>query len=300
MDYKLDFISRVLQRTAGKRIEHYVISRIWHLLKNNEIKMIPQQYISRMQARYALTDLYFPQIKLHVEINEPAHYFNEIIIRQDLERKMEIERRTSHKLFIIDCRQEISNIHAQVDELISIITSDVNIQISNGVFKPWKPEDDHNPNHWKAKGSIAVADEVSFNTIEDICTLFSADYRKIVRGFLRKGGIINPRANDQLIWWPSENSRNGWINSFDPIRETITETHNIPHKAIEHYNDYLHQNCTRIVFLHFKDILGFTNYKYIGVFKNDNVLSAPDVGTVWKIAGDKFDLNTCKFEVRLD
>ncbi len=47
MSYKLDYISRFLQRTSSKRIEHYVIYRIWHLLDNYDIKMTPQQYVSR-------------------------------------------------------------------------------------------------------------------------------------------------------------------------------------------------------------------------------------------------------------
>src|SRR5690606_39566153 len=74
MSYKLDYISRLLQRTSSKRIEHYVISRIWHLLDNYDVKMTPQQYVSRELTQYALTDIYFPQIGLHVEVNEPVHY----------------------------------------------------------------------------------------------------------------------------------------------------------------------------------------------------------------------------------
>ena len=91
MSYKLDYISRLLQRTSSKRIEHYVISRIWHLLDNYEVKMTPQQYVTREVSQYALTDVYFPQIGLHVEANEPAHYESVDKINRDLKRQQEIE-----------------------------------------------------------------------------------------------------------------------------------------------------------------------------------------------------------------
>ncbi|MDQ1140103.1 AbaSI family restriction endonuclease [Pedobacter agri] len=296
MDYKLDFMSRVLQRTASKKIEHYVISRIWHLLDNYEIKMVPQQYVSRELTKYALTDIYFPQFKLHVEVNEPAHYHSDIIIEQDLKRKKEIEEGTNHKIFVIDCSEDIDHIHAQVDKLLFLINSELEIQISKNEFISWRPENEHNPHYWKSKGSIAVLDEISLNTIEDICTMFDADYRKTIRGFLRKGGIPNPKDPNQLIWWPSDRARSGWVNYFNQVEGTITETHINPTKASEHYNFYSQRGDTRIVFYHFKDILGMTNYKYVGVFKNDKTLSSPEDGTVWKIVGDRFNLQTNTFE----
>lgn len=111
MSYKLDYISRVLQRTSRKRIEHYVISRIWHLLDNYDLKMTPQQYVSRELSQYALTDIYFPQIGFHIEVNEPAHYENEDRVSRDLKRQQEIETNTGHQVFVIDCRQDIIGIH---------------------------------------------------------------------------------------------------------------------------------------------------------------------------------------------
>ena len=204
MSYKLDYISRLLQRTSSKRIEHYVISRIWHLLDNYDVKMTPQQYVSRELSQYALTDMYFPQIGLHVEVNEPSHYETEDKVNRDLKRQQEIEVNTGHQVFVIDCCQDIIGIHSQVDELVTKINSEVKRKISNGNFRPWKPENEHNPNHWKDNGFISISDEVSFFRIEDICLLFDADYQKTKRGFLRKGAIDNPKNPTQQIWWPSE------------------------------------------------------------------------------------------------
>lgn len=295
MTYKLDYISRLLQRTSNKRIEHYVISRIWHLLDNYDVKMTPQQYVSRELTQYALTDVYFPQIGLHVEVNEPAHYESEDKVSRDLKRQKEIEIKTGHQVFVVDCRQDIIGIHSQVDELVTKINSEVKRKVSNGTFKPWKPENEHNPNYWKEKGFISVSDEVSFYTIEDICLLFDADYQKTKRGFLRKGAIANPKNSNQLIWWPSERLRSGWLNNFDEINGTITETHSDSKKKSDHY--FYHDQGTyfRICFFHYTDVLGLTNYKYVGVFTNDKEQSNPEIGTVWRRIADKLNLETGNF-----
>lgn len=292
MNYKLDYISKLLQRTSSKRIEHYVISRIWHLLDNYDIKMTPQQYVSRELSQYALTDVYFPQIGLHVEVNEPAHYESEDKIFRDFKRKEEIEFNTGHQVFAIDCRQDILGIHSQIDGLVNKINFEIKEQIAKGTFRPWKPENEHNPNYWKEKGYISISDEVSFFTIEDICLLFEADYQKTKRGFLRKGGIANPKNTNQFIWWPSERPRSGWLNNFDEIGGIITETHSDQKKKSDHYYYHAQGTHVRICFFHFTDILGLTNYKYVGVFRNDREKSNAEIGTVWKRLGDKMNLET--------
>jgi len=295
MNYKLDYISRLLQRTSSKRIEHYVISRIWHLIDNYDIKMTPQQFVSREQSQYALTDVYFPQIKLHVEVNEPAHYISEEKVLRDFQRQQQIEKNTGHQVFVIDCRQDIIGIHSQIDKLISKIKNEINQQIEKGIFKPWNPENEHNPNYWKNKGIINVSDEISFHTIQDICLLFDADYQRTKRGFLRKGAIVNPKNNNQVIWWPSERPRSGWLNNFEQIEGTITETNSDQTKKSKHYYDHAQGNYIRIVFYHDKDVLGLTNYKFVGVYINDNVKSNPEIGTVWKRISDKFNISSSEF-----
>lgn len=96
--------------------------------------MTPQQYISREFSQYALTDVYFPQIGLHVEVNEPAHYESEEKINRDLKRQIEIEMKTGHQVFVIDCRQDIIGIHSQIDRLVIKINSEVKKHITKGKF----------------------------------------------------------------------------------------------------------------------------------------------------------------------
>lgn len=295
MNYKVDYITRLFQRTSNKRIEHYAITRIWHLLDNYDVKIVPQQFVSRLLLNYALTDFYFPQIDIHVEVNEPAHYDNPNIILNDLKRKNDIEANTGHSVFEIDCRRDLNGIHSQVDELVDLIRNSVNKKIEEGVFKPWRPENEHNPNYWKEKGFISITDEVSFHTIEDICLLFNIDHRTTKRGFLRKGGVQHPLKPNFSIWWPSEKQRSGWINIYDEIKGTITETHTEEKKKVDHFNFHIQGNHFRIVFFHYKDILGITNYKYVGIFSNDHSLSNPENGTVWKKIGETLNIKTFEY-----
>ena len=295
MNYKLDYISRLFQRTSSKRIEHYVITRIWHLLDDYDIKMTPQQYVSREQVKYALTDVYFPQIGFHLEVNEPAHYESEDRIQKDLKRQNEIEKNTGHRIFTIDCRKDLIAIHRQIDDLVSTIKVAISQKKKDGVFKPWRPEIEHNPNHWKEKGEIAISDDVSFYTIEDICLLFGVDPNKIKRGYLRKGAISHPDFPDLLLWWPSERQRSGWQNYYDEINGTITETHSAKEKKLQHYQRHSKVTDTRVVFFHYKDILGRTNYKFVGVFTNDKSKSKKEIGTVYVRIGERLNLETGKF-----
>ena len=60
MDYKLEYMERLFAKIGKKKTESYVISRIWHLLDDDRVKFVVQQYIRRTQDKYALADLYLP------------------------------------------------------------------------------------------------------------------------------------------------------------------------------------------------------------------------------------------------
>ena len=71
---KYNFIKKQLSKTNKKNDENYVVSRIWHLLNNPDVKMITQQYIVRdvETKTYALADIYFPQINMIIEIDDAS------------------------------------------------------------------------------------------------------------------------------------------------------------------------------------------------------------------------------------
>ena len=118
MDYKLEYMERLFANISKKKTESYVISRIWHLLDDDRVKFVVQQYIRRTQDKYALADLYLPQLNIFIEINEPFHKNN---VEVDKVRNEEILNITHSKPIVIDCDNDIQEIHRQVADVVKLI-----------------------------------------------------------------------------------------------------------------------------------------------------------------------------------
>ncbi len=69
---KLEFVARQLAKAQNKRYEHYVVNRIWSLLNDSRVKFVTQQFVSRPEGR-AMTDMFFPQLAIHIEVDEGFH-----------------------------------------------------------------------------------------------------------------------------------------------------------------------------------------------------------------------------------
>ena len=67
---KQDYIYRSLKKVSHKGWETFVISRIIHGLDDDDIEFVTQQLVRLSDESRALTDLYFPQFDLHVEVDE--------------------------------------------------------------------------------------------------------------------------------------------------------------------------------------------------------------------------------------
>ncbi|MGA1977134.1 MAG: AbaSI family restriction endonuclease [Bacteroidales bacterium] len=294
MDYKLEYISRLFQKTSKKALENYVLTRLWHKLDNYNIKMVPQQYVNRNPDKYALTDVYFPQFGIHVEVNEPAHYDSPERILADKIRKSQIESQTGHKVYEIDCRNNLSKIHMDVDLIIDKINASLKTQKDQGEFRPWLMNEERNPLYWKEKNVITTDDDICFNSIEDICELFDADFKKTKRGWQRIGGIKHPKDNNIVLWWPSEKKREKWHNVFDENKSTITEF-NDDRNIINNYFQSRNISEKRYVFFNGKDILGLKGYRFIGIFSYNEKESKVSPGIVWGKIGNKITLNPNSF-----
>jgi hypothetical protein len=287
MDYQLEYISRLFEKTSKKRIENYIITRIWHKLSDTEVKFVPQQYVKRDNEKYALTDLYLPQIRLHIEINEPAHYSSEERIEIDTKRKLEIEGKTNHSVILLDCRESIGKIHEKIDSIVCQIKEKVNQQRIDNSFIPWENGLEFTPEYHKKKGYLKVEEEPRLRTIDDVCALFGVPVP--MRGYLRQGGTSHATEKDLLIWWPIESNRN-WENRISENGEIIYEKNRDIEKRKVHVNRIVNENKKRIVFFHSRDALGFKFYRFKGVFQIDFELTKPEEGTVWRRIKDTIEI----------
>ena len=282
LDKKLDYISRLFQKTSHKAIENYVITRLWHKLDDNRIKMLPQQYVNRHEDKYALTDVFFPQVKIHVEVNERAHYESEERILADALRKKEIEKQTGHRVCVIDCRKSLQEIHNDIEHIVEEIRNAVAEQERKGEFEPWNPDEEKTPEYWKKKGQISIKDEVMFDTTDKICKLFDTVAPP------RKGGTPHPRKKLH-IWWPNEKNKN-FYNKLEDNDEKITEYCKDERKREKHIQDFLSNPVDRLTFFKYKDVLGFSGYKFKGVYELDKNETLSKNALVWKRISTEFQL----------
>lgn len=178
-------------------------------------------------------------------------------------------------------------IHFEIDEIVKTIKDKVAERRRQHRFEAWDPELKRDPDYWKDRGAITVADNVSLPNIEAICDLFGADFRKTKRGFLRLGGISHPILKDVLIWWPSEHSRQGWQNRLLDDDTMIVETHEKAERRHDQFNKHPVSTQIRYTFFHYKDVLGFTSYRFKGVFGYDPSGSSLDTGITWRRISDR-------------
>ena len=265
-DSKRDYIIKALSRTKRKDYENYVVNGIWHRLDDINIKITSQQYFRRIDGKYALIDLYFPQLNYGVECDEVFHKANE---DKDLRRTMSMEEMLSSlqensELIIrrIDVDRTIEEINNQIIEIVYEIRElyqMMKVDLNNS--------DKTIVDEVINKGSISRNDNARFRTILDITRLFGKNYKGYQHAFFR----VN---EDFYVWCPkiskSENgimksiTGAGWINymsdDWDKIYESNSNKGKLKHLKQE-------QSYARIVFAYTLDAFGKRAYRYMGVYK---------------------------------
>ncbi|BFM86120.1 TPA: AbaSI family restriction endonuclease, partial [Acinetobacter baumannii] len=159
-----DYVIRQLGRTKNKRYEAYVVSRIIHLLNDITLKFVTQQFVRLSNKKIALTDLYFPQLGIHIEVDEGHHFLRnskmEYSLNQideplysisqtesDAMREEDIISITEHKIFRVNVYknqegqpQNLESIHQQIDKIIEEIKTAKNKLVEEFKFKEWNIE----------------------------------------------------------------------------------------------------------------------------------------------------------------
>lgn len=273
----LEYIARQFSRTEKKTFEHYVVTRIWHQLDDIEIKFVTQQYVKRLGG-IALTDMYFPQLKVHVEIDEGQHFDRDgVRILQDKIREADIINATAHLIKrIIIAGQTLIEVHKQISELV-IFLKDLKEQTTN--FRKWDFEAERNPLTYINRGYIALEDDVAFKTMVDAANCFGNNYK---RNGIWKGGAKH-RENDKDIWFPKLYENAKWNNS---ISEDDNEIREICKYEVDR-NPHIHRekskaNIKRIVFAKVISPLGDVMYRFKGLYEIDTEKTNYENGVVLK------------------
>lgn len=270
---KLDFVTKQLDKTRKKRYEQLVVHRIWNKLDDLRIKFITQQFVRRPNGR-AMTDMYFPQLGIHVEVDE-GHHKDQLVA--DKMREADIIDATGHRILRVDVTQEIERIHEACDQIAKDICNEI---ASNTDFAPWDLEAEMNPQTYVEKGYIDVGDDAAFKTMVDAANCFGLNIRP--KG-IWTGGARHPLEANTLIWFPKLYQNDDWDNQMSEDEQTITEVSSDSEKFKKHFDRVMRENeFTRIVFPRLKGPLGDFMYRFKGKFQLDISETNFENGFVWR------------------
>ena len=271
---KLEFISRQLAKAQNKKYEHYVVNRIWNMLNDSRVKFVTQQFVTRPEGR-ALTDMFFPQLEIHIEVDEGFHKKQ---IDADKVREADIINATGHQILRVDVTNDIEQINTDIDEIVTTIKNKVD-SLEN--FKSWDLAMEQNPQTYIDKGYIDVKDDVAFRTIADGASCFGRDYSK----GLQKAYIPHPAEPNKYLWFPKFYENEEWSNQMSDDEETITEYSKFPEKFHEHIDKHIAEAekvYSRIVFARVRSSLGDLMYRFKGEYKIDLEATNYEQGLVYK------------------
>ena len=117
-----------------KKHENFVITALLHDERLRELKPLTQHYVPLSDSNYALIDLYYPQIDLAIEVDEPHHLDNQ---DADKARQEGIEKliQCDFIRFSVDDGDIISQIAKAKLQIIEKMTD----LKSKGKLEEWKP-----------------------------------------------------------------------------------------------------------------------------------------------------------------
>lgn len=287
IDPKTRYLIKTLSRTNRKDFENYVINAIWHRLGNSNLEVVSQQYISNNQSfigqSHYFIDLYFPALKLGIECDEAYHSTfeqkekdrqREITIF-DILYKINTENYTALHIKIAGSFKELEeSINQSVEKIQQRIK-----EINPPIWKFETPEE-----YYKNKNYITIHDRKGFNSINKTCNILFSAGRKESSGGASRAYFSLPSFNgtnlqDYKCWFPKlaipiidehgnqqliAATHTGWHNQ-------LVDEGNIIIERNEKNHSYTPDGKKRIVFMKYKDPLGYNEYKFVGIFALEKI-----------------------------
>ena len=259
---KENYILNNLSKIKHKKWELYVISRIIHLLDDQEIEFSCQQYIKTSNKWY-MVDICFLNLELYLEIDEAQHN-QETHKIDDKIRKNEIIDATNFsenriEVFTYDGKtlkdKKLEKLNKEIDQFIQILKSKKEDLIKKNKFIPWDFKNKYNPSLYIRKGYIDVSDNVGFLYKKDALKLF--DYN----GGHYQSALWRIKSIDKEVWFPKLYKNREWNNSLSDDLKTIKMKMKNNTEISKKILDY-----KWIVFAHYKNVLGNFVYKFLGEF----------------------------------
>ena len=262
---KREYLIRTLSRTKRKDYENYVIGAIWHRLNNLEIKPVSQQYVKRSDGKFALLDLYFPQINVGVECDEAYHEHN---VEPDKIREANVEQALSalqlgknFTIIRINANTDIIEFEKQINNAVEKIK-----QLYENYKSPKWSEEKESVEKVIDSGVLSIYDNLQFTRIVDIAKCFGRNYKAMqsCTFFISENTLVwCPKLAVEIDGELKAPSSAGWLNILADNWNTITTV--VPTDK-EHQEKYRRNDLEILVFAQSKNNLGHTMYRFLGVY----------------------------------
>ncbi len=272
MDIK-QYVTKQLARTKTKKYEAYVIHRIIAKIDDIGLKFVTQQYVNRGEKskngkKFALTDLYFPQLGIHVEVDE-AHHFSADAKEADAMRTRDIVSQIGgdDPIRVDTANTSLKEINQRIDSVVETIKA---AKKSLPNFIPWDIKKEYSVDTYIAMGEIDANKDVALRTSAEVCNCFGRNYKRWQKGGAKHLDENGHPDENTIIWFPKLYENDGWINHLSDDETRITEGSVDQQKQKQHFEDFLKTGIKatrRIVFAHVKSNLGGVMYRFRGVYE---------------------------------
>lgn len=247
-----------MDKFSEETLKLYVATRLLKELDRKDLELITKQAVEDVDNdEYYYVDVYFPQIKLCIEIDEKLHKKD---YREEIKKlkKSDIINIKKLKVLKIDGTKSMDEIYEEVDDIVSIINDEVDSLGEK--FIPWTNVY-NDSEFYIEQGYIDARENVIFKKIVDACNCLGYSYKGI-----QKGGLPHPVLDDYFIWFPKLYPNDKWENRIISEGNIIYERPVDQEKINKHIKDTIEDSRTkRLVFAKIKGI----GYKFKGVYKVD-------------------------------
>lgn len=273
---QLDHIAHMLNiRTMGKAYENFIVNAIYARVGNPELVPVTQQYVRnpRDPRHYYLLDLYFPQLKYGVEVDE-EHHLKDTQIERDKLREEDVRA-------AIECEEDRISIYdrdgnkrsyAEIDKDIDRVVSIIKKRVSAIPPLKWETNEDRK-SVVKNKGVFSVDDDVYYESVTEIYNICGGKRTGKEKGkHVTKLQKCYLRLNaNYKLWVPILtivdekdvvlNGKNGYENFLSEDKNTLIE------KSVHSIEPAFDINYKRVVFMRMRNYYGRQCIRFIGVFE---------------------------------
>lgn len=254
-DEELKYYAKTFKDIRNKKYEFFVISRIIHLLNDRELEFTTQQLVRTKNGRFLL-DLYFPQLKIAIEVDESYHAHDHKI-NKDKERDKAVVSEANVKTKRIRISgQSFDNVNSRIEKVICAIQHKKEELNAANKFVPFVYGKKYETKHWLKIGGLSVSDDARFRTHVDVAKLFGRNLKGHQRAIIKLD-------EDNSVWFPKLYKNGDWNNEISSNGKKIT----MRKESDGRFSSKEGNDVLSYVFGHHSDVLGNTYYSFKGVFK---------------------------------